>query len=288
VAGDVLGTAFQFSAPKSFKMLVWFDYGAGIQLSNVLSGELDAELHISFFFFDATWRVRIVQFNGWSQFFNLIQGGFGPNTGTRPDTSLGTSHLPAPTGATTVVTAGKQGPAMGLVESQLPFTILQPVDPPTTDPPGPSDAGDAAVIPTVPFDSTGVQKFFYDNLCCAHNLESCSLAGTPQCCPDYNCVLGTAGNLDSGKCQPVCVVDGGACKSGATVGCCGSEFCGQGNKCLSCLDFGQNCDPAHGKNCCGGLACGSSSTCCIAPSSTTTCTADSDCCSGRCGDGECF
>jgi hypothetical protein len=304
IPGDVLQTAFHFSQPKSFNMMVWFDYGAGLQLTNILSGEIDVRLHISFFFFSETWRARIVHFNGWSQFYNLVNGGFGSTTSTTQQNALGTSHLQAPQGSTTVVSTGTQGPSMGLAEPQLPLTVLAhlalpdaapPLQPPTdggSD--GPSDANVASVdgssdvttdaggslvdsggdVNIVFFDATAIQAFFYDNLCCAKGGQSCSPVGDPHCCADYQCVLDDAGDPDSGSCQIVCVPDGGACTS-EPAGCCGGLFCGPGNTCLACLGFGLSCSAKQ--PCCSGLECGANgSTCCGAENSP--CTDDSQCC----------
>jgi hypothetical protein len=292
--GDVLGTKFQFSVPKSFNMLVWFDYGAGIQLSNVLSGEIDARLHISLLFFSETWRIQIVKFTGWSHFYNLINGNIGAATSSSQSDSLGTSHLPAPTGSTTVVSTGLQGPSAGLAEQQLPLTVLThlavpdagPLVAPVPDAGEEEDASDAGTPPVVHFDASTIKGFFYDSLCCAHNQESCHAAGTPQCCPDYQCTLDDAGDLDSGVCQPICVLDGGSClpDGGPGVGCCAGFFCGAENTCLACNDFGLAC----GTNmpCCGpSLGCGSTGTCCI--NEGYACGTGTDCCGGYCTNGVC-
>jgi hypothetical protein len=251
IAGDVLGTVFHFSVPKSFNFLVWFDYGAGIQLSDILSGRINAKLHVSFFFFSATWRVEIVHFNGWSTFINLVQGSVSAGTSTRTDQSLNSSHAPSPAGSTTIVTVGPQGgPSMGLDESQLPLTVLQPLVPPITDLSVTSDGG-ASDAQIIPFDAAGVQTFFYDNQCCAHNQETCDPAGTPHCCPDFDCIL-DASDAQTGNCQPRCVPDGGTCKQGAEVTCCGSLVCGANGTCQSPCP-GQPC--VQNSDCCANFFC---------------------------------
>ena len=288
LAGSLLGTKFQFSAPKSFNMMVWFDYGAGIQLSNILAGEIDARLHISLFFFSATWRVQIVHFNGWSKFFNLVNGRLGASTASRQTNGLGTSHMPAPTGNTTVVSTGKQGPSAGLAEPQLPLTVLTSLTVPVGQTAGPPDGDGGQAGPTpVKFDMSNVKGFFYDSLCCAHNAESCNVAGSPQCCPDYACKLNDAGALDSGVCVPQCIVDGGTCRTGAGVGCCGADFCGTTSTCQSCANLTEGCNTTN-HQCCSGFTCGATGSCCIQSQSETTCSSSADCCNGTCIEGECI
>jgi hypothetical protein len=283
---DALGVPkFHFQLPKSFNFLVWFNYGAGIQLNNILSGEIDSALTIDFFFFSETWRERIVKFNGWSAHFNLIQGGFGLNTSSGPGTPLGSKHASPVNGGTTVVTTGSQGgPSLGLAESQLPLTILQALPlPDGGTASGANDAGDAGdggvASVSVPFDAAALQSFFYDDLCCAHRDESCNLAGTPQCCPDYECVAQDPTQPQTTTCRSVCVADGGICKPGAKVGCCGSDFCGPDNTCLSCVGFGTSCSSTE--PCCGNLSCsGTNSTCCR--NNAQACGSNAECCSGLC------
>jgi hypothetical protein len=282
--GVILGTTFQFAKPKSFNFMVWFDYGAGIDLTDVLSGEISARLRIKFLFFSRTWRKRIVKFNGWNKHFDLISGGFGASTSSTPRHDLATTNLPKPNGDTTVVTTGLQGPSMGLAEMQLPLTVLQPLDapiPPETDAAAPDAAPDVRVIP---LDKSAVQSFFYDNLCCAHQDEGCSPAGTPQCCPDYKCVVPSSGPA---TCQPVCIQPGIACRQGAAVGCCPGGFCGPSNTCQTCLEFEQNCDGSH--SCCGSMVCASGS-CQACPTEGQACNPETGltCCGSLvCFDGTC-
>jgi hypothetical protein len=287
-----LGSLFQFGVPKSFNYMVWFDYGAGIQLNNILSGEIDGKLHIEFFFFSLDWRVRIVKFNGWSKTYNLVSGGSGPNTSSNAGPAVGSSYFAATDASTTVVTTHGQGPSMGLSESQLPLTVLQSL----TAPIG-AAAGDAGVsgaappnVPIIPFDPTKIQTFFYDNQCCAREQQDCDPAGVPQCCPGFACALDDAGDRP-GKCVVSCVQDGGTCQVGGPVGtgCCGALFCGSNSTCQSCVDFGQACDTSH--PCCGaGLACAAGeagpTTCCRV--ADQPCASDSECCGSLfCAQGFC-
>lgn len=299
IPGDIgpvqLGNLFHFGVPKSFNFMVWFDYGAGIQLSNILSGEIDGRLHIDFVFFGVDWRVRVVRFNGWSKYFNLVSGGVGASTQSAPgDNNIGTSHLPPPDGSTNVVSTGNQGPTMGLSEPQVPLTMLQRLVVPPLPDAGPD--ADAAPIsaPIVAFDASAVQTFFYDNQCCMRNPgDSCRLVGAPHCCPDMSCVLADAGadaapDLDSGTCQPSCVPQGAACTLDAGFGqaCCGQLFCGPSLTCTSCNSLGQAC--GGGQPCCGAAICSTGDaaggTCCL---SSGACTQPTDCCSNQCNHGIC-
>ena len=249
-----VGALFQFNAPKSFKFNVWFDYGAGIQLNNILAGEIDAELNISFFFFSASWHVQIVQFSGWSAHFDLLKGGTGTGTTSGPGPVL-TSKKDKGGQQTTEVSGT---PPMGLAEQQLPLTVLTRLPPPDIGAFIP-DGGDAAVLPSSPptmaFNQTALQGFFYDDLCCAKADAGCSPVGTPQCCPDYQCVLPQP-DAGSGTCQATCTPAGANCKPGATVGCCGSLICTVAGTCgtpPTCSAVGQAC--VSSTDCCTGLEC---------------------------------
>ncbi len=270
VPGAILGSTFQFGVPKSFNFLVWFDYGAALDLQNVLSGEINGKLRIKFLFFSKTWRKRIVKFNGWHKHFNLISGGFGAGSSTNQPPNPGTKNLPPLQGSTTVVTTESQGPSLGFAEMQLPLTVLQPLD----IPPAPAEDAGPPDVQTVPFDASAVQSFFYDNQCCAHNQETCNPAGTPQCCPDFDCVARPGG---SHSCEPRCIAIKGACRQGAAVGCCDPSFCGPSNSCQTCLEQHQPCDATQG--CCSGLFC-TGGACEVCASEGQPCNADQgqNCC----------
>ena len=97
--------------PKSFKYSVFYEYGAGVDLDNILSGALNGRLRIRFAFFSRTWRKQIVKFDGWSQHFDLVHGGSDPSVATASQTvptSVDTSRN------TTNVAAGQN--AMGVSE----------------------------------------------------------------------------------------------------------------------------------------------------------------------------
>ena len=261
-----VGSLFHFQLPKSFQFFVWFDYGAGIELDNVLTGEIDARLRISFLFFSKTWRKQIAHFNGWSKHFNLISGAFGAGSGG----SNGQSAQAGPvltngkTDQSTTLVSGT--PSMGLGEMQLPLTVLQSLPVPDGGSSGTPDAGDAGgdagdsgqalAGQTVKFDAGAIEGMFYDDLCCIKtNGGSCSLAGTPQCCPGFTCTLQQPGNVDSGVCVPQCVQNGDSCSNGGT--CCAGLVCDDGAICLppppQCVQTGGVCG--------GNLACCSGNSC---------------------------
>ena len=218
---SVAADAFQFvGGAKSFKFFVSYDYGAGIDLLNVLSGEINGRLRIKFFFFSRTWRKRIVKFNGWSFHFDLVSGSSSPDVTTKGQTVSGNTGDPR---ATTQVSEGRT--TMGRSESQLPFmklALLQPSDI------GLPDAGPDAAIEQVSVSTDKVRKFFYDNLCCSALGETCSPTGAPSCCAPNVC-LAPVGGVPTciGPPPPVCVPLGSACASSAD--CCqpdaGSNYC---------------------------------------------------------------
>lgn len=299
ISFNPVGALFQFQLPKAFQFFAYIDYGAGIELDNVLSGEIDARLHISFFFFSRTWRKTIVSFKGWSHHFDLISGSFDPSLSVVVPERAIPSAATNQSQATTEVSGS---PSVGLGEMQMPLTVLEHL--PVPDGGAPADAGDAgdagdggvnSSVPTVEFDASAVQGFFYDDLCCAKGGASCNPAGTPQCCPDYQCILQTDAS-NSGVCVIQCIEDGGACRPDASLAtCCGSLSCNGDNVCappppppcnvagnacgaggccspftcdpltnLCCSGLGGACGPGGG-GCCTDLECNSDNVCAERP-----------------------
>jgi hypothetical protein len=135
----------------------------------------------------------------------------------------------------------------------------------------------------VAFDASVIKGFFYDSLCCAHQSESCSTSGAPHCCPDYSCLPDDPMRPDaSHSCQVQCVADGGVCRPGTAVGCCGGLFCGAGGTCRSCVGIGEQCHFTDGDvPCCGGASCNpASNLCCL--DRGRQCASHEECCSGLC------
>jgi hypothetical protein len=202
--------------PTSFKFFVSYDYGAAVDLLNVLSGEIDGRLRIKFFFFSRTWRKRIVSFSGWSFHFDLVSRGSSPDIISHEDNSV-----PAGSGLarqTTKMTEGQT--TMGRSEQQVPLmklALLQPAD--VARPDGGPGTGQLS--------KATVEKFFYDDLCCAKVNQSCADAGSPTCCPGLSCV----GHVCTAPttCQP---------------------------------NVGDPCGEVNGKDCCTGLRCDTSSNTC--------------------------
>ncbi|MGO9835079.1 MAG: C-type lectin domain-containing protein [Polyangiaceae bacterium] len=267
-SANPVGSLFQFSLPKAFQFFVWFDYGAGIELDNVLSGDIAVQLRIKFFFFSRTWSKTLVHFNGWSKHFDLVSGAFGAGTGGAHGITYSDAGPVLSNGHQQQRTSEVTGtPTMGLAESQLPLTVLQTLTPPDggisatagLDAGDGGDSGLALLGQTIAFDASMVQGFFYDDLCCIKQAgQACSLVGTPACCPDYQCTLTNPSDRDSGTCQIQCVADGGACRSGTAAGCCGSLMC-QDGVCAPppppppCNGQDGPCGPTQ--SCCGGLEC---------------------------------
>ena len=63
-----------FRVPTAAKLGVYYKFGAGLHLENILKGQLDSRLRIKFLFFSKTWRKQILKFNGWSLPFRLRVG----------------------------------------------------------------------------------------------------------------------------------------------------------------------------------------------------------------------
>jgi hypothetical protein len=218
--------AFQFGVPKSFRFIVGYDYGAGLDLRDVLSGEINARLRIKFFFFSRTWRKRVVRFNGWSFHYDLVSG----SSSSGSDMSVSQLTVSGGDGRSTTQVAQGTMP-MGRSEAQVPLTklALLPVPKPVFNGDQVVDAGfDGDAAPSVAVLSKDqVEEFFYDDLCCNKLGEACALSGTPRCCPEFECV----------------VPDGG------TEGTCEDT---------SCSGFGEDC---YFNPCCDGMYCDEDWTC---------------------------
>jgi hypothetical protein len=268
-----VGSLFQFQLPKAAKFFVYYDYGAGIQLDNVLSGEIDVRLHISFFFFSKTWRKELVSFKGWSKHYDLISGSFGPNASVQPARAIASTA----TGEQQTTTEVGGTPPMGLAEQQFPLTVLmhlpansQPFVDAGADGGDGGDAGDAGdgaiatvPVPTVEFDASDIQGFFYDDLCCVKANATCSTSGTPHCCPDFTCV--SPDDSGTGTCVVQCIADGGACRPGSPAGCCAGTSCNANGVCappVPCIPAGQSCNGNLSAVCCTtGTSCNDFDTC---------------------------
>ncbi len=237
----LVGSQFQFGLPTAFKLFLHYDYGAGVDLKNILNGQIDARLRIKFLFFSRTWRKNIVKFNGWSFHFDLVSAGGNATSvslGQQTATQSPTPSTPADTSrATTNVASGQT--TLGLSEPQVPLMTLAYLSPTTSEGAeagAPVDGGKAFT-----FDAGNVESLFYDDLCCAKTGGACSTAGTPHCCPDSLCVVPTG--TDAGMCQFQCKPQGARCSTAND--CCPQKFvetiCGDLNTCVACSDLKGPC-----------------------------------------------
>jgi hypothetical protein len=241
-ANNILGSQLEFGLPKSFKFFAWYNYGLGVDLQNILSGELDGTLRIDFFFFSRTWRQRIVKFNGFSEHINLVSGGSDPSVTMNTPTIAPPHGQMASEAGTTQTASGDI--AMGLSEQQVPLTQLAYLS-------IPADPG-----PSVPFDKSQVVGMFYDNLCCAKLTEHCTPPNgaappPPPCCPGLVCNLPEAGTFGFATCGPGCGAEGQSCQ--ASTDCCSPFVCGSLKRCQKCALENQPC--ASQADCCGNLTC---------------------------------
>jgi hypothetical protein len=263
--------ASQFTIPKAFKFFVAYDYGAAVELANVMSGEINAKLRIKFFFFSRTWRKRVVKFSGWSFHYDLINGGNAPDYKSGPKRPV----IDEDKSPTNVISGNT---TMGLSETQVPLMKLPYLQIPDTVAVAP-DGGVAS------FDAGAVQGFFYDDLCCSKQNESCSFTKTPRCCPGFTCF--STDSTEQGFCTPRCRVLNESCS--ATAQCCGVDagppmVCGQVNTCVQCRQPHEVC--ATSNDCCTGLACGADKTCApLCKIVGDICTTDTDCCGRVAPDG---
>jgi hypothetical protein len=233
VAPQLLGLEriSHFNVPTAFKFFVWYDYGAAVDLKDVLKGEIDARLRIKFFFFSKTWRKRLLKYNGWSFHYPLVSGKLGTDPSVGVDAPKPIDPTEPDLGGATVQTV--QGTTdMGLAEQEAPLAILAPLR--VVEDPNPS-------APVKPFDATALESVFYDNLCCSKPTERCPLPGeraapgVVPCCPGTVCQADPDG---TGVCVAECRQQGAACTTSSD--CCPvpePQFevsCGAQNTCVSC------------------------------------------------------
>jgi hypothetical protein len=272
--------ASQFTVPKAFKFFVAYDYGAAVDLTNVMSGEINAKVRIKFFFFSRTWRKRVVKFSGWSKHIDLVSGGntldFNTIIPPQPVVDNPPPDQDKAAGAKSAATVVQGATTMGLSETQVPLMKLPYLDVPET----PAGAG-ASVID---FDAGPVQGMFYDDLCCAKQNEFCSFSSTPQCCPGFTCF--STDSTIQGFCAPRCKTGNEKCKVDGD--CCPATagppiVCGRLNTCVQCRPETGSC--ADDGDCCAGLTCGADKTCSRCRNPTELCTLDSQCCGNVLPDG---
>lgn len=287
--------AFQFKIPKAFKFHLWYEYGASVDVANVLQGKIKGRVRIRFAFFSRTWRKQIARFNGWTWHYDLLKGGNDLSVAIGKRSVPSTSDLPGT--ATKANVSEVPGLEMGRSESEVPLTVLRYLD--QVEPTGSPDGGvPDGGIPGEIDPLSNLTKVFYDDLCCSKRYEDCSNSGgdLPPCCPGLFCD-------NSAKCAKPCGVadvacadsndccTGLVCRSSGKCGACGAEgtACGGDGDCCSgmnctdgqctkpCGDVGVDCSFGYG--CCEQLQCLSTGKCgqCGAP--WATCGNDGDCCS---------
>lgn len=233
---------FVFGKPKSYQFYLTYDLGASVNLAEVLSGELNGRLTIDFWFFSRTWRQRIVKFTGWSRFYPLIL-----QSGTYAPVNV-------PGGGT--INGANALAAIGRAELPLPFTYLEPLSLPDTPDEtidyygdgagGAGGAGGASgtggAPTTAPVDTSLIEQFSYDNLCCSGKGQDCAIAGRPSCCTPLQCI--GASEASMGQCgdksAPACAPPGADCgrdfTTGDSITCCSGAVCPINGRCpaLSC------------------------------------------------------
>lgn len=126
--------------PSRFVFGAGYEYDASVQITDILHGEIDAELKLKFLFFSKSWRVKIAEFAGFQ----------GPNM----QLFSGKGGIP---GALDL-----SGVNLGAVSMPLPFLKLPHVAP---------LSGTAAT--KVPFDAGRVENLFYDNQCTVRAPTQC-------------------------------------------------------------------------------------------------------------------
>jgi hypothetical protein len=261
VAAAGLDNLTHFGRPKAMKFYMWFNYGAGLEVTDVLRGQINGRLRIRFAFFSRTWRKQIVKFSGLPVIkVDFVSGKVGndPAIGTGTGTVDYQARDGRPATSSTNVVEGVKD--VGYSEPQVPLLVLPMLPEPTeeVDP----DAGD-------PFDASLVKGMFYDSLCCAKvgdpltvGVDQCLMpgdravrGGAVPCCAGLECqetAVGTRCRTPIEECLPEdapCASDGeccdvgdgrGVCNVDGVCAACGTEVSGVGTPC------------AEDSDCCGG------------------------------------
>lgn len=262
-AASYIGNSPQyvFGPPKAMQFYLTFQYGASIDLADVLAGEVNGRLTIDFWLFSRTWRKRIVKFNGWSKRFPLI------------NPSGAVTYVPIVGTGRGTNTAESNNSGMGRAESPLPFVFLEKLFEPHVGSGAPTGAagsggagggggagGSGGVPTTSAVDKSKVEQFSYDTLCCAKQGEACSISNRPGCCEPFACKA--AADSDTGTCEPKpapqCAQQNQACGFDAALGvditCCSGDACPKSGVCpaAACIENEEPCELDAGLPCCHG------------------------------------
>jgi hypothetical protein len=202
--------------PQQFLFLLKYDYGAQADLNQILAGSLNARVHVSFLFFSKTWRAKILDLGSGFSLPSLVlfQGQSG-------GVALGSAPW-------------------GRVQMPTPFVSLAKLPVPA--------ALAGAAVPRVPFDSSSVEKLFFDSQCvcdqpgtpCFRNGDCCAAA--PVCFPDP--AAGGAKRCIQCRSEKQSCNTSADCCPGLLAGCYPTaDLPGAPRQCTGCLSDGRACDP---------------------------------------------
>lgn len=191
-----LAGAIPIIQPEQYQFFLDYHYGAEVDINKILAGYLAARLEVSFLFWSASWTAEIVDFgNGFSLPPLVLLSGNGstPALGSFP---------------------------WATVQMPTPFVSLNPLP----VPPAPiTTAPDGGAAKVVNFDTSQVEKLFYDSLC------TCVEPGAPD-----------AGKSTCFRNQDCCEPDGGAGGGpGAPIVCFADPALGGLKSCEACRQSGQ-------------------------------------------------
>jgi hypothetical protein len=225
--------ALPLITPRQYQFFLDYNYGAQVDISQILQGYLAARLEVSFLFWSASWTQTIVRFD--SPFppltINLISG-----DGTTP--ALGSFPW---------VTVQMPTPFVSLPQLQVPSAPI------TTAP----DGGLAKIVQV---DKSQVEKFFYDSLCTCVEAGVPPVSTTSDCFRNEDCCPAPAG-------QPaiVCFSDPALGHAKSCESCrkasffepsdagCDALFCGTTVPAQSCNQNSDCCQGDFGTQCTGGI-----------------------------------
>jgi hypothetical protein len=210
--------------PVQYQFMLFFDYGLEVDINQILAGQLNLRVHVSFLFFSKTWRLTLVSFPGFSlPPLVLLKGQSG-------DIALGSVPW-------------------GTLQMPNPFLTLNRLSVPTTAP--------APTVQQVAADTSKVEKFFYDRECqcldlgkdCHSNGDCCPTA--PLCFSDPAGLAGAPATCATCRATTASCNQDSDCCAGNPAGCYPTaDVPGAPRECTVCLEGMRTCDPNHSL-CCG-------------------------------------
>ena len=206
---------FPEALPQRLTLSAGYKFGIGAQVTNILSGTIDAKARVQFFFFSKTWSVRILEFSSGLSYtaenggpIPLVQLEAGAEFAEADTSALAKFQVPVPF------------PDFAQILGLPPLPEYNPREFDGVRSLQTVEEGDFVDPRYVPFDNSRVGQLLYDGYC--------------------------------GEALPECALSGDECQS--DDGCCGDNKCVSipfletSSTCAACSQSGQSCDSVD--DCC--------------------------------------